>query len=165
MIFFNRIHYSHLKTHNVTVSAPKPPPAKNTNTQGFVLKVDQLIDLGNGQKILTVKQLEGITAHSPARSIPHKPQRFIPRSLDNLTLITTQKSQNDIVCIQSTLNYYYDASQLEKIVPDVLMPNDLLVIEYGQRGKISLQALRVVKQEKQGINQNQYALPSSDSAG
>ena len=165
MNLFNRIHYSHLKTSNVTVSAPRPPEKKEVNTQGFILQVEQVVDLGTGGKTLSVKQLEGITAFDPARDKPHKAIRHIPQNLADMTLITTQKSQEDIVCIQSTLNYYFDTVQPQEITPDVLMPGDLIVIEYNRRGRASIQALRVIENNNKGNHITCNALPTTDTAG
>lgn len=142
MIENNRYFWSHLKTKTVTVRVtPKEDVA------GLVFRVSNMIDLGNGRQTVVLDHV----ASSDKRSLkPMKAGASVPFRMGNLDFVYTSRQNPVVQNVSALLANLYKGSKVERIVPDVLSPGDLLVFrQQGDTMKIKMtDALRVVKESE-----------------
>ena len=140
MIEDNRYYWSHLKTRNVTVRV-KP----KEKTIGLVFRVTNMIDIGDGRQTVILDHVDFPKSFHRRRKAE---ELAIPFKMGNLDFVYTSKGNPSVHSVQSVIETIYKEAQVEKIVPEVLCPGDLLVFKQSGRSmKIKMiEALRVIKE-------------------
>ena len=138
MIQGNRFYWSHLKTKNVTV---RVSPQKKQ--KGIVFRVCNMIDLGSGRQTVMLEHVDYPKTYGLRQNDKDVPVPFRMGSLDFVYTSGCKPAMRDVNNLLSSL---YKDEQVEKIVPDVLTPGDLLVFTHEKDTmKIKLsQTLRVI---------------------
>ncbi len=141
MIENNRYYWSHLKTKTTTVRVSPRKPQK-----GVVFRVGNMIDLGNGRQTVMLEHVDYPKSYS-RRS--NSNNIAVPFCMGDLDFIYTSKDQPKVQNVHNLLSTLYKGENVEKIVAEVLSPNDLLVFKQeGGTTKIKMiEALRVVKED------------------
>lgn len=152
MIKDNRYYWSHLKTRNVTVTVK--PKAK---TMALVFRVSNVIDLGNGRQTVVLDHVD--FPQSCHRHLK-KNELAIPLKMGTLDFVYTSRGNPSVSNVQTLIAGLYKEAQVEKIVPEVLCPGDLLVFkQQGASMKISMiEVLRVMGSAQQGVKKAEHAL-------
>ncbi len=140
MIENNRYYWSHLKTKTATVRVSPKKPQK-----GVVFRVSNMIDLGCGRQTVMLEHVDYPKTYSKRirdNSVA------VPFCMGELDFIYTSKDKPKIQNVHNLLSTLYKDDNVEKIVPEVISPGDLLVFKKeGDTMKIKMiQALRVVKE-------------------
>ncbi|MBI1300262.1 MAG: hypothetical protein GC137_01255 [Alphaproteobacteria bacterium] len=156
MIENNRFYWSHFKTKNVTV---RVSPKKRQ--RGLVFKINNMIDLGFGRQTITLDNV-----HYP-NAIAYNygyEDVAVPFRMGGYDFIYTSRKAPKLLHVNSLLSALYKEDEVEKIVPDILCPGDLLVFTQDKSSmKIRmLEALRVVK--KHSFEKNAYQKSNSEYA-
>jgi len=140
MIENNRFFWAHLKTKNVTVRV-----APQKQQKGVIFRVGNMIDLGTGRQTVMLEHLDypktyGMRHKGSDKDIP------VPFRMGDLDFVYTSKCKPAVRDVHSLLSTLYKGDQVEKIVPEVLMPSDLLVFTHDcETAKIKLsQTLRIM---------------------
>ncbi len=121
MIENNRYGWNHLKTKTVTVSV-KP----KRKERGIVFRIGNMIDVGNGSQTVMLQPLS-ITP-PPSMQSPHDNRDVpVPFKMGHLNFLYTSKVRPKEQNLYHLLSALYNDSKVERIVPDVLSPGDLLV--------------------------------------
>jgi len=152
MIENNRYYWSHLKTKNVTVRV-KP----KEKTIGLVFRVTNMIDIGNGRQTVVLDHIDFPRTFHRRKN---NEDLAIPFKMGHLDFVYTSKGNPSVHSVQSVIETIYKESHVEKIVPEVLCPGDLLVFKQaGKSMKIKMiEALRVVKESQTKGNTAEHAL-------
>lgn len=140
MIQNNRYYWSHLKTRSVTVSV-KPSKRK----KGIVFRVSGMIDVGNGRQTVMLEHVDYPKSYGlkdNCRDVA------VPFRMGHLDFIYASGKRPSLRNIKSLLSTVYKNSCVEKIVPEVLAPGDLLVFEQDEEsGSLRMvNTLRVVQE-------------------
>ncbi len=146
MIENNRYYWSHLKTKTATV---RVSPKKSQ--KGIVFRVGNMIDLGNGRQIVT---LDNIDYTGNYRIYNNSTNIAVPFSMGNFEFIYTSKQQPILQDTNSLLSNIYNDCNLEKIVIDVLSPNDILIFKQdNDTSNVKIvDVLRIVKKDDYSKN-------------
>lgn len=138
MIEDNRYYWSHLKTKSVTVRVR--PEEK---TIGLVFRVTNVIDVGSGRQTVVLDHVDFPQTFSRRYK---KNDLAIPFKMGNLDFVYTSRGNPSVHSIRSLLADLYKDAQVERIVPEVLCPGDLLVFKQTEKSmKIKMvEALRVI---------------------
>ncbi|MCB1782440.1 MAG: hypothetical protein KDI13_00440 [Alphaproteobacteria bacterium] len=154
MIQNNRYYWSHLKTKTVTVRVQ--PKAK---ALALVFRVSSVIDVGNGRQTVVLDHVD-FPASYRHRARAQKNDLAIPFKMGNLDFVYTSRGNPSVDNVQNLLEGLYQQAQIEKIVPEVVCPGDLLVFRQEGAGmKISMvEALRVVKDTGYKTKRAEHAL-------
>ena len=153
MIENNRYFWSHLKTNSVTV---RVKPKKQVT--GVVFRVGNMIDMGRGgrQTVMLehVDYPDGFYTQSTGGDVA------IPFRMGTFDFVYTSLRKPEIRNINSLLSSLYKDGDVEKIVPDVMCPGDLLVFKQDRDSlKIKMvEALRVVEHHVSKTKMAGYAL-------
>lgn len=152
MIKNNRYYWSHLKTRSVTVRV-KP----KEKTTGVIFRVGNMIDTGNGRQTMMLEHVD----YPKTYNIRKKPSDVaIPFRMGSIDFVYTSLRKPEIRNVNSLLSALYKKDGVEKIVPDVLSPGDLLVFKQ-EKGSLKIkmvEALRVVDDHIQKQKMANYAL-------
>lgn len=153
MIQNNRYYWANLKTRNVTVSVS---PKKRK--EGVVFRVGNMIDLGGGRQTVMLENVDYPQSY-------YRPKNkdgvlAVPFRMGTLDFVYTSPKQPAVRDVHSLLSVLYKDENLEKIVPDVLTPGDLLVFKHNRDTQEiqMVEALRVVKENSYQKSQAEYAL-------
>ncbi len=153
MIEDNRYFWSHLKTRSVTV---RVQPKKSST--GVIFRVGNMIDIGrNGQHMVMLNHVDYPKTYNIHQS---GGDVAIPFRMGNYNFVYTSLRKPEIRNINSLLRCLYKDGEVEKIVPDVLCPGDLLVFKQ-ERGSLKIkmvEALRVVEHHVKKMKMAGYAL-------
>lgn len=153
MIENNRYYWSHLKTSSVTV---RVQPKKRTT--GVIFRVGNMIDLGNNGRQMVM--LEHVDYPDNYYACKGTGDVAIPFRMGHLDFVYTSLRKPEIRNINALLSALYKKGGVEKIVPDVLCPGDLLVFKQ-EKGSLKIkmvEALRVVEHHIQKIKMAEHAL-------
>ena len=140
MIENNRFYWSILKTKSVTVSVQP-----RETTKGVVFRVKSLVDIGQGRQTVFLENLE--SPRAMARSpITASDELAVPFKMGNLDFVYTARKNPALREISGIISDLYKDAKLEKIVPEVLSPGDLLVFKQDgdSQGIKLVDTLRVV---------------------
>lgn len=153
MIENNRYYWANLKTRNVTVSVS---PKKKK--EGVVFRVSNMIDLGSGRQTVMLEHVDYPKSYYCARG--GDGSIAVPFRMGTLDFVYTSSKRPAVRDVNSLLSVLYKDVSLEKIVPDVLTPGDLLVFKHDRvTQKIQMvEALRVVKENSYQKSTAEYAL-------
>lgn len=140
MIESNRYYWSHLKTKSITVRV-----TPRSSEQGLVFRVNNLIDVGNGKQTII---LDHVDHPERVQRRPKNPSLAIPLRMGAIDFVYTSRQNPCIQNVRQLLSLIYRGARIEKIVPEVLSPGDLIVFrQEGSSMKIKLvEVLRVVKE-------------------
>ena len=142
-----RILWSNLKVPGVTVSVSPEP-----KTYAAVFVVDKMIETGRsrnskGQKIATLKPFEigfdMITMEYEAGATGKK-ELSLPFKLGNLSFVYTTRADSRLIDVEYMMQFGSAGRRYEKIVPDVLMCGDVLVIRQKRKGQ-GIQSVEVLR--------------------
>lgn len=153
MIKNNRYYWSHLKTRSVTV---RVQPKKRMT--GVIFRVGNMIDLGNsGRQTVMLEHVDYPKTYVTRRGTGDV---AIPFRMGHFDFVYTSLRKPEIRNVNSLLSALYKDGDVERIVPDVLCPGDLLVFK---QEKSSLQikmveALRVVEHHMKKTKMAEHAL-------
>lgn len=152
MIEGNRYFWSHLKTKNVTVRV-----TPRASEQGLVFRVNNLIDIGNGRQTVV---LDHVDHPDMTYRRPKKAGLAVPFKMGALDFVYTSRQNPCIQNVRQLLSSLYKESRVEKIVPEVLSPGDLMVFRQdGPEMKIKMvETLRVVKENTYMRSCAEYAV-------
>jgi hypothetical protein len=152
MIENNRYYWSHLKTKTVTVRVKQ-----TAESTGVVFRVSNLIDIGNGRQTVI---LDHVDFPQTNYRRPKKDGLAIPFRMGSLDFVYTSRQNPSVQNISNLLACLYKGARVEKIVPDVLCPGDLLVFKQQEKSmKIKMvDALRIVKENTYTESKAGYAL-------
>lgn len=152
MIENNRYYWSHLKTRNVTVSVTPKKKKK-----GIVFRVSGMIDMGMGRKTV---MLEHVDYPKTYVLRPDTRDVAVPFKMGALDFIYASAKKPSLRNVRNLLATLYDGFDVEKIVPEVLSPGDLLVFQQEEETtRIRLvDTLRVVKENSYMKSKTQHAL-------
>ncbi|MCB9976396.1 MAG: hypothetical protein H6858_02200 [Rhodospirillales bacterium] len=142
MIENNRFYWSILKTRNVTVSVQP-----RDGVRGVVFAVNKLIDIGDGRQTVFLDHVD-----SPQGSLKRKGvnnELAIPFKMGNLDFVYISRRVPVIRDVSVLISELYKEAKVERIVPEVLCPGDLLVFRQDEEEyKIRMvDALRLVYPE------------------
>ena len=152
MIENNRYFWSHLKTNSVTVRVK--PKKRET---GVIFRVGSMVDTGAGRHVV---MLENVDYPDNYHIRGKGGEVAIPFRMGGLEFIYTSLRRPELRNINTLLSALYKKGEVEKIVPDVLCPGDLLVF-MQDRGSLKIkmvEALRVVEHHLQKPKMVSYAL-------
>ncbi|MCL4679100.1 MAG: hypothetical protein KJ017_10985 [Alphaproteobacteria bacterium] len=142
MIENNRFYWSVLKTRSVTVSV-RP----REGIRGVAFSVNKIIDIGSGRQTVFLDHLEhpDQKAASARRSGVNN-ELAIPFKMGNLDFVYISRRTPAIRDISVLISELYKNAKIERIVPEVLCPGDILVFRQDeQEQKIKMvDALRVM---------------------
>lgn len=152
MIKNNRYYWSHLKTGSVTVSVR--PKRKET---GVIFRVGSMVDTGVGRQVVMLEHLD-----YPANYHIRKKggEVAIPFRMGDIDFVYTSLRKPELRNVNTLLSALYKKGEVEKIVPDVICPGDILVFRQDKGSlKIKMvEALRVVEHHMQKPKVASYAL-------
>jgi hypothetical protein len=152
MIKNNRYYWSHLKTSSVTVSVR--PKKKET---GVIFRVGSMVDIGVGRQVVMLEHLDYPTKY---RIRKKGGDVAIPFRMGDIDFIYTSLCKPELRNVNTLLSALYKKGEVEKIVPDVICPGDLLVFKQDKGSlKIKMvEALRVVEHHIQKPKVASYAI-------
>lgn len=137
-----RILWSHLKVPGVTVSVSPAP-----KTYALVFQVDKMVDVTKNHRFATLKPFDlgydQIVVEYEAGPM-NKKQLSLPFKMGNLSLLYTAKTDSKLIDVEYFMKFGMDGRRFEKIVPDVLMAGDLLVVRQKPRGQ-GIQGVEVLR--------------------
>lgn len=156
MIENNRFYWSHFKTKNVTV---RVSPKKRQ--RGLVFKINNMIDLGYGRQTITLDNIHFPNALACDVACD---EVAVPFRMGGYDFIYTSRQTPKLLHVNSLLSTLYKEDEVERIVPDILCPGDLLVFAQDKSSmKIRmLEALRVIK--TRSFEKNAYQKSNSEHA-
>jgi hypothetical protein len=152
MIENNRYYWSHLKTKTVTVRvSPKNEPL------GIIYKVSSMIDVGRGRQTVVLEHFDAPANSRPVsrggKALP------VPLRMGSFDFVYTSRQVPAVRNIGFLTGALYNGAKIERIVPDVLCPGDLLVFKQGPDGKLNMiDALRIVKESTYVQNKAGHAV-------
>ncbi len=152
MIKNNRYYWSHLKTRSVTVSVR--PKKKKT---GVIFRVGSMIDTGAGRQVVMLEHLD----YPEIYHIKNKGGDVaIPFRMGDIDFVYTSLRSPELRNVSTLLSTLYKKGEIEKIVPEVICPGDLLVFRQDKGSmKIKMvEALRVVEHHLQKPKMASYAI-------
>jgi len=152
MIEDNRYYWSHLKTRNVTVRVNATAPE-----QGMVFRVNNIIDIGNGRQTVV---LDHVDHPETTYRRPKSKGISIPLKMGGLDFVYTSRQNPCIQNVRQLLSSLHKGARIEKIVPDVISPGDIMVFRPEGHGmKISIvDTLRIVKEKTYIRNRVEHAV-------
>ena len=142
MIENNRFFWSILKTRSVTVSV-RP----RENILGVAFSVSKIIDIGNGRQTVFLDHLETPAQEATARRRPGANNELaIPFKMGNLDFVYISRRTPAVRDIGVLISELYKDAKIERIVPEVLSPGDILVFRHDQHeNKVKMvDALRII---------------------
>lgn len=147
MIKNNRYFWSHLKTRSVTLQVSPKAARKQT---GVLFRVGSIIDTGKGAgRKVTLEHLD----YPNAQRIKNKGGKdvAVPFRMGETEFIYTSLHHAQLRNINTLLCALYKKGEVEKIVPEVISPGDILVFiqDAGSTKIKAVEALRVVEQHLQ----------------
>lgn len=153
MIEDNRYFWSHLKTRSVTVRVQL-----RKRSTGVVFRVGNMIDMGNNGRQMVM--LEYVDYPQKCYARKGTGDVAIPFRMGHLDFVYTSLRKPEIRNVNNLLSTLYKDGEIEKIVPDVLCPGDLLVFKQEKNSlKIKMvEALRVVEHHMQKTKMAGHAL-------
>lgn len=129
MIENNRFYWSVLKTRSVTVSVQPREGIKGT---AFV--VNKIIDVGNGRQTVFLDHLDHPeTKGAGPRPLSANNELAIPFKMGNLDFVYISRRTPAIRDIGILISELYKDAKIERVVPEVLCPGDILVFKQDQR--------------------------------
>lgn len=138
MIENNRYIWTHLKTRNVTVSVR--PKRKE---RGIVFRIGNMIDVGKGSQTI---MLEPLSITPPPRlNCRHDNENIpVPFRMGRLNFLYASRVKPTEQNVYHLLSALYNDSKVERIVPDVLSPGDLLVFARKQNVGAAEQQIHMI---------------------
>lgn len=128
-----RILWSNLKMPGVTVSVSPEP-----KTYAAVFVVDKMIETGRNRRIATLKPFDIgfdlITMEYEAGATGKK-ELSLPFKMGNLSFLYTSRADSRLVDVEYMMQFGSAGKRYEKIVPDVLMSGDVLVVRQKRKGQ------------------------------
>ncbi|MCK5374789.1 MAG: hypothetical protein KAJ40_05850 [Alphaproteobacteria bacterium] len=152
MIENNRYFWSHLKTSSVTVRVRQ----KKKET-GVIFRIGSMIDTGHGRQVVMLEHVD----YPRIYHIRNKGGDVaIPFRMGDIDFIYTSLHKPELRNVNTLLSALYKKGEVEKIVPEVICPGDLLVFRQDRgSSKIKMvEALRVVEHHLQKPKMASYAL-------
>jgi len=152
MIENNRYYWSHLKTKSVTVRVR--PKKKET---GVIFRVGSMVDTGTGRQVVMLEHVDYPKTYHIRRK---GDDVAIPFRMGDIDFVYTSLRKPELRNVNTLLSALYKKGEVEKIVPDVICPGDLLVFKQD-RGSLKIkvvEALRVVEHHLQKPKTASYAL-------
>ena len=152
MIENNRYFWSHLKTNSVTVRVK--PKKRET---GVIFRVGSIIDTGKGRRVAMLEHVDYPTTYHICNK---GGDVAIPFRMGEIEFVYTSLRKPELRNIKTLLSALYKKGEVEKIVPDVICPGDLLIF-MQDRGSLKIkmvEALRVVEHHLQKPKMANYAL-------
>lgn len=160
MIIGGRIMWSHLKMQGVTVSVRPAPKPKI-----YMLKVQKMLDMGRHGRTAIVEPFapdDGFEMvwMDEGMQREEKPRLPIPYKIGALKCLYASKKPIALTDMDYVMNCTLSGRRIEKIVLDVLMPGDLLIVKPKKclSAIKSIEALRIVSRYKKQKGQYLYAV-------
>lgn len=143
MIENNRFYWSVLKTRTVTVSVQPRDSVK-----GVVFAVNKLIDIGDGRQTVFLDHVDAPQASH--RRAGANNELAIPFKMGNLDFVYISRRVPVVRDVSVLISELYKEAKVERIVPEVLSPGDLLVFRQGddEAAIRMVDALRLVYPEQ-----------------
>ena len=137
-----RILWSNLKIPGVTVSVSPEP-----KTYGAIFQVETMVEAGKNHRMATLKPFDLgydlITMEYEADATGKK-ALSLPFKMGNLRFLYLSKADSKLVDVEHLMQFGMNGKRYEKIVPDVLMPGDLLVVRQKRKGQ-GIQGVEVLR--------------------
>lgn len=138
-----RILWSHLKVPGVTVSVSPAP-----KTYALVFQVDKMVEVKKNHRFATLKPFnvgyDQIIVEYDGRGPMNKKQLSLPFKMGNLSLLYTAKTDSKLIDVEHFMKFGMDGKRFEKVVPDVLMAGDLVVVRQKSKGQ-GIQGVEVLR--------------------
>ncbi len=152
MIKNNRYYWSHLKTNSVTVSVR--PKRKET---GVIFRVGSMVDTGQGRQVVMLEHIDYPSSYHIRKK---GGDVAIPFRMGDMDFVYTSLRKPELRNVNTLLSALYKKGEVEKIVPDVICPGDILVFKQD-KGSLKIkvvEALRVVDHHLQKPRLASYAI-------
>ncbi|MFP4097437.1 MAG: hypothetical protein ACLFP8_04695 [Alphaproteobacteria bacterium] len=153
MIENNRYYWSHLKTNSVTVRVR--PKIKET---GVIFRVGNMVDTGRGRQVVMLDHIDYPKTYHIRKK--KDAEVAVPFRMGDIDFIYTSLRKPELRNVNTLLSALYNKGEIERIVPDVICPGDLLVFKQN-RGSLKIktvEALRVVEHHLQKPKMATYAV-------
>ncbi len=139
MIENNRFYWSILKTRTVTVSVQP-----RDGIRGVVFAVSKLVDIGDGRQTVFLNHVDTQQVAPRRNSVNN--ELAIPFKMGNLDFVYISRRVPVIRDVSVLISELYKEAKVERIVPEVLSPGDLLVFRPAEeQQKIQMvDALRLI---------------------
>ncbi len=152
MIKNNRYFWSHLKMGSVTISVK--PKKKET---GVIFRVGSMVDTGRGRQVVMLEHIDYPSQYHIRRK---GGDVAIPFRMGNMDFVYTSLRKPELRNVNTLLSALYKKGEVERIVPDVICPGDLLIFKQD-KGSLKIktvEALRVVDYHLQKPKMANYAI-------